>query len=73
MTLVQELPKAQFVNTNSLVNWQRAVKSAAEIEFIRKAAKITDKIITTAIECAEPGLRKNLLVADIVKAGVEGV
>ena len=73
MTLVKELPNAQFVNTNSLVNWQRAVKSPAEIEFIRKAAKITDKIITTAIERAEPGLRKNLLVADIVKAGVEGV
>ena len=71
--LLAELPNARFVDATALVNWQRAVKSDAEIAFIRRAARITDKIITTAIEQAEPGLHKNQLVASIVQAGVEGV
>ena len=66
-------PNARLVDATALVNWQRLVKSDAEIEFIRKAARITDKVIATAIERAEVGLRKNDLVADILHAGVTGV
>jgi len=71
--LVQELPEAQFVDATALVNWLRLVKSSEEVSFIRKAAKITDKIVKLAIEQAEPGLRKNELVADIYHAGITGV
>lgn len=71
--LVQELPEAQFVDATALVNWLRLVKSSEEVSFIRKAAKITDKIVKLAIEKAQPGLRKNELVADIYHAGITGV
>lgn len=68
-----ELPGAALVDATALVNWQRLVKSDVEIGFIRKAARITDKIIETAIERAAIGVRKNDLVADIMHAGITGV
>ncbi len=71
--LTQELPEATFVDATAVVNWQRLVKSDEEIAFIRKAARISEKVIETAIEKSEPGLRKNELVAEIFHAGITGV
>ena len=71
--LVEELPNAKIQDATALVNWLRLIKSDEEISFIRKAARISDKVITTAIEKAVPGIRKNELVAEIMKAGIEGV
>ncbi|UWR53760.1 M24 family metallopeptidase [Phaeobacter inhibens] len=71
--LAAELPQADLVDATALANWQRLVKSDAEISFMRKAARITDKVIHTALERAAPGVRKNDLVADILHAGVTGV
>ncbi len=68
-----ELPDAQISDSTALVNWQRLVKSKEEISFIRKAARISERVIETAIERAEPGVRKNDLVADIMHAGITGV
>lgn len=67
------LPDAQLLDATGVVNWERAIKSEEEITFIRRAAKITDKIMTLAIDLAEPGLRKNELVAEVVRAGIRGV
>ena len=71
--LTTELPNATLVDATALVNWQRLVKSDAEIGFIRKAALISEKVIQTAIERAAPGVRKNDLVADIMHVGITGV
>lgn len=71
--LVSAMPQAQFQDATGLVNWQRLIKSDEEIAFIQKAARITDKVILTALERAEPGVRKNDLVADIMHAGITGV
>ena len=71
--LVEELPQAQLLDATALVNWQRLIKSEDEIGFMRKAARITEKVMAVAIERAEPGLRKNELVADIFHAGITGV
>jgi len=71
--LTSHLPDAQFVDATTLVNWQRLVKSDEEINFIRKAARITEKVMHTAIDRAAPGVRKNELVADIYHAGLTGV
>ncbi len=68
-----ELSEAKLVDATALVNWQRLVKSEVEIGFIRKAARITEKVIETAIDRAAPGVRKNDLVADIMHAGITGV
>ena len=67
-----ELPAAEFADATALVNWQRIVKSDEEIAFMRKAARISERMVRTAIERAEPGVRKNDLVADVVHAGIEG-
>ena len=71
--LMTNLPDAQLSDATGLVNWQRLVKSDDEIRFIRKAAGISDKVMQTALERAEPGMRKNDLVADIMHAGITGV
>ncbi len=71
--LTAELPEATFIDATALVNWQRAVKSDEEIAFIRKAAKISEKIAILALERAEPGMKKNNLVGDIMQAGAYGV
>jgi ectoine hydrolase len=72
-TLLEELPNAQIMDATAVVNWQRLIKSADEIEFIRKAARISQKVMGVALERAEPGLRKNELVADIYHAAITGV
>lgn len=71
--LTAELPNARFLDATALVNWQRGIKSAEEIAFIRNAARITDKIMTVAIENIEVGKRKNDIVAEIISAGIVGV
>lgn len=72
MSLVQQLPDAKWVNANVLVNWQRAIKSPAEITYMRRAARIVEKMHATILEKAEPGLKKNELIADICHAGISG-
>ena len=69
----REMPQAQIKDATALVNWQRLIKSEEELEFIRKAARISDKVVTTAIEKSEPGLRKNELVAEIFHSQIMGV
>ena len=67
------LPDAHLFDATALVNWQRLLKSEEEIGFIRKEARISEKIIQVEIDKAAPGVRKNDLVADIMHAGVTGV
>ncbi len=71
--LTAELPQASLHDATSLVNWQRLIKSDEEIAFIRKAARISEKMVRTAIDKAEPGRRKNELVAEIYHAAITGV
>jgi ectoine hydrolase len=71
--LTQEMGQATLTDATALVNWQRLIKSEAEIGFIRKAARISEKVINTALDRAAPGVRKNDLVADIMHAGITGV
>lgn len=67
------LPNAALVDATALVNWQRMVKSEDEIAFMRKAAKISEKIVRLGIELARPGLKKNELVGEISRAALYGV
>ena len=73
LTLQQELPNAKLVDATALVNWQRAVKSKQEIEYMRRAARIVEAMHKRIREVAEPGLRKCDLVAEIYDAGLRGV
>ena len=73
LTLTESLPEANFVDATALVNWQRAIKSHEEITFMRKAARISEKMVDGAIERIEPGLNKNDLAAEIFRDAIRGV
>jgi len=70
--LTANLPNARFVDATALVNWQRAVKSPAEIDYMRRAARIVEAMHATILEHAEPGLRKNELVGEILRTSAYG-
>jgi ectoine hydrolase len=70
--LLDALPRATFVDATGLVNWQRAVKSPQEIEYMRIAARIVEKMHAAIVEMVEPGLRKNELVAEIYRTAITG-
>ena len=71
-TLRRHLKQAAFHDATGLVNWQRAVKSDHEIDFIRRAAKIVDAMHARIVELVEPGLAKNALVAEVQKQAILG-
>ncbi|MPZ12566.1 MAG: ectoine hydrolase DoeA [Kiloniellaceae bacterium] len=66
------LPNAAFRDATYLVNWQRAVKSPQELDYMEKAARIVERMHARIFEVIEPGLRKNALVAEILHAGALG-
>ena len=71
--IVAALGQAKIVDATGVVNWQRGVKSDEEIAFMHKAAKISEKIVSLALERAEPGLPKNQLVSEIYQSMISGV
>lgn len=71
-SLIAGLPSAQISDATGLVNWQRAVKSEREIEYMRRAARIVEAMHTRIFELAEPGMRKNDLIAEIFATGIKG-
>jgi len=72
LALARCLHEATFRDATALVNWQRAVKSAVEIEYMRRAARIVERMHEVIFERAERGLPKNELVADIYHAAISG-
>ncbi len=71
-TLETALPAARLEDATGLVNWQRAVKSPREIEYMRRAAGIVEAMHAHILDVAEPGMAKNALVAEIYAAGIRG-
>jgi ectoine hydrolase len=72
-SLQKHLPNARFKDATALVNWRRAVKSPAELDYMRKAGKIVAAMHARIVETIEPGMRKTDLVAEIYDAGLRGV
>ncbi len=72
MALVNHLPNARLTNANSLVNWCRAVKSEQELIYMRRAGRIVEEMHKRIFEKIEPGLPKNLLVAEIYDSALRG-
>ena len=70
--LTNMLPDAEFRDATNLVNWQRRVKSELEIDFMRRAARISEKIVDGFIERIEPGMAKNDLVSEIYRDAISG-
>ncbi len=69
-SLQRHLPNARFHDATGLVNWQRAVKSPQELDYMRTAARIVERMHARIFETIEPGLRKCDLVAEIYDAAL---
>jgi len=54
------------------VNWQRTVKSAEEITFVRRAGRISEKVIDGLLDRVEPGVPKNEIVAEVFRDAIRG-
>ena len=70
--LLDGLPEAEILDASTLVNWQRLIKSDEELAFMRRAARISELVISRAVELAEPGMRKHDLVGELYKTAVQG-
>jgi len=70
--LQKSLPNASFANADLLVNWIRLIKSDAEISLMREAGQIANRVMTTAIDCLEPGVRECDAVAAVYQAQMSG-
>ncbi len=60
-------------DATGLVNWQRAVKSDAEIAMMRKAGRLTAHMHSVLRDAYREGLPKNQLVAEVQAAGIAGL
>jgi ectoine hydrolase len=72
-SLRRNLPNARFNDATALVNWQRAVKSPQELDYMRVAGRIVEAMHARIFDKIEIGMRKCDLVAEIYDAGIRGV
>ena len=70
--LQQGVGNVQWIDADLLVNWCRVVKSDAEIEVMRQAARLVEGAMSVAYENIAPGVRQCDLMAKIVAAQVGG-
>ena len=66
------LPNAKFSDADLLVNWVRSIKSEREISYMRKAAGLVAKVMETAFNSVEPGVRQCDAMATIIATQIGG-
>jgi Xaa-Pro dipeptidase len=72
-TLKEKLPGvASLVDATGLVNWIRIIKSPQEIEYIQKAAKVCELVMSTAVNNIKPGVKERVAAAEVYKACILG-
>lgn len=71
-SLERNLANATFVDATGLVNWVRIVKSPAELEYMRRAARIVERVMATAFDAVSPGVRQCDAAAAIYQAEISG-
>ncbi len=70
--LKQGLPNAKIKDSERLVNWARLIKSNAEINLMKGAAKISQEGMKVAMQSINPGVRQCDAVAEIQRALFRG-
>lgn len=66
------LPGIELIDAGPLVNWVRAVKSPAELELMRRAGRIAERVMRVAVEAIRPGRRQCDAAAEIAAAQAAG-
>ncbi len=64
------LPEAKFVDCTGVVEQGRLVKSAAEIAYIRKAARAAEAAMQAGLEATAAGKTENEVAAEIYRASI---
>jgi ectoine hydrolase len=72
LTLQEELPRTILTDATNMVNWVKTVKSAAEIEYMRQAARICEKVMQTAVDAIAPGVWEKDAAARVTAAQIAG-
>lgn len=70
--LKRNLPNAKFSDASLLVNYVRIIKSDQEIEFMKRAAKIVEIGMQTAVNSIQAGVRECDAVGEIYRDLVRG-
>ena len=71
--LSEGLPNAKISDTKQLVNWERLVKSDAELAYMREAGQTVSAVMNRAIEKVAPGVPEYEIIAEVYHAQVMGV
>ncbi|HET7626897.1 MAG TPA: M24 family metallopeptidase [Bacillales bacterium] len=66
------IPDARILDTTTLVNEVRMIKSHKEIAYMRNAARIVEKAMDTGVKAIRAGERENEVVAKIYHAQLSG-
>ncbi len=72
VSLEESLPDAKLSDANALVNWVRVVKSDLEVEFIKRAGKISEKVMDAARNAISVGVRECDAAAAVAYAQYSG-
>ncbi|WP_418286514.1 M24 family metallopeptidase [Halorubrum sp. DTA46] len=70
--LQSELPDAELVDADLLVNWIRVRKSDREIEYMREAARISESAMLAGLDAIEPGVPEYEVAAEIYDRLIRG-
>jgi ectoine hydrolase len=71
-SLRESLPLAEIKNADALVNWVRVRKSDREIEYMRMAARIVERVMQTAVDTIDTGVREGDAAAAVYQAQISG-
>jgi ectoine hydrolase len=71
-TLTGALPATTFEDADLLVNWVRIIKSAREIQYMEEAGRITERMLSTAVDAVAPGVRECDVVGALYHAQMSG-
>ena len=71
-SLKRGLPKAPFLDANLLINWVRVVKSDREISYMKKAARIVENVMQTALDAVQVGVWECDVAAKVYYAQMTG-
>ena len=71
--LHRNLPRATFVNVQVVISALRAVKSEAEIAYMRQAGRIMNRVMEVARDAVRPGVRECDAAGEIRQAQVQGL
>jgi Xaa-Pro dipeptidase len=72
LTLEKELPEQDLVDATNLVNWVKTIKSEKEIEYMRQAAQICEKVMQTAIDTIAPDVWEKEAAAKVCSSQIAG-